>query len=297
MLPAVVVRQHAAATLKRPVVALCCGTHHHHSHRQHTTQQLPRWYNSTTSTAATDTNGISRPPRVRVCVVGSGPGGFYAVEALLRLMGSPVAAAGHEEDADTDSDSAGDVVQRRGQAKRPQQEQILQKEGAVDDPAKQPAAVDVDVDVDVDVYERQAVPYGLVRFGVAPDHPEVKAVQRRYDAFMADPRLRFIGNVTIGQQQQATPPSPVAQEPQSPSPLTTTLQQPTLSVADLLESYHAVVLAAGAQRDRPLGVPGEDLPAIYSARTCRSNNLKRTKSSLCSHIAMMKRQMLARQLH
>lgn len=122
----------------------------------------------------------------------------------------------------------------------------------------------------VDVYERQAVPYGLVRFGVAPDHPEVKAVQHRYDAFMADPRLRFIGNVSVKAHHHH-------REHQHVHHLH---KEGQLTVAELLEAYDAVILAVGAQRDRPLGVPGEDLPAVHSARTTPRRGTKQTQKKI-----------------
>ncbi len=150
--------------------------------------------------------GVPTSRHLKVCVVGSGPGGFYAVEALQRMA---------------------EEAKAKGQAP--------------------------EMALDVDIYERQAVPYGLVRFGVAPDHPEVKAVQHRYDAFMADPRLRFVGNVSIGSTDS------ISQSSSSGAA--------ALSVEELLGAYDGVVLAVGAQRDRPLGIEGEDLPGVYSART------------------------------
>lgn len=84
----------------------------------------------------------------------------------------------------------------------------------------------------VDMYNRLPTPYGLVREGVAPDHQAIKAVTRIFDRIGADENFRFFGNVTVGRD---------------------------ISVEELRGSYHAIVYAVGAQSDRRLGVPGEDL--------------------------------------
>jgi ferredoxin--NADP+ reductase len=90
----------------------------------------------------------------------------------------------------------------------------------------------------VDLIERLPVPWGLVRFGVAPDHPEIKAVSRVFEKTAADPNFRFFGNVDIGK---------------------------TISPADLAGLYDAVVYTVGAQTDRRLEIPGEDLPGSWPA--------------------------------
>lgn len=94
-------------------------------------------------------------------------------------------------------------------------------------------------DAVVDMYEKLPVPYGLVRFGVAPDHPEVKNCQDTFEEVAASPRFNYIGNVEIGK---------------------------TLALADLKPHYDAILFAYGASEDRKLGIPGEDLPGVYSAR-------------------------------
>ena len=86
--------------------------------------------------------------------------------------------------------------------------------------------------VAVDLFERLPVPYGLVRFGVAPDHLKIKNVVRKFAKTASDPRFRFFGNVEFGRD---------------------------LTLEDLRAHYHATVFATGAQTDRRLGVPGEDL--------------------------------------
>jgi ferredoxin--NADP+ reductase len=117
---------------------------------------------------------------LRVAIVGAGPSGFYAAEALL-------------------------------------------KSGR---------------DVRVDMLERLPAPFGLVRFGVAPDHPKLKEAIAVYDRIARSPEFRFYGNVTVGRD---------------------------IAVDALLEAYHAVIFASGAESDRRLGVPGEDLPGSYTA--------------------------------
>ena len=118
---------------------------------------------------------------IRVAVIGSGPAGFYAADALLRS----------------------------------------------DDP---PAAVDV--------IDRLPTPWGLVRLGVAPDHENIKAVSRAFEKTAARPGFRFFGNVEVGS---------------------------TVSHRELLAVYDAVVYTVGAQTDRRLGIPGEDLPGSWPA--------------------------------
>jgi ferredoxin--NADP+ reductase len=118
--------------------------------------------------------------RYRVAIIGGGPSGFYAAEALLRS----------------------------GQA------------------------------IDVDMFERLPVPYGLVRFGVAPDHPKLKQVTRVFDRIAEMPGFRFLGGVEIGER---------------------------LSINALRSCYHAVILATGASVSRRMDISGEDLPGSYQA--------------------------------
>jgi ferredoxin--NADP+ reductase len=90
----------------------------------------------------------------------------------------------------------------------------------------------------IDILDRYPVPYGLIRFGVAPDHQSLKAVSKRYDKVAESAGVDFIGNVTIGRD---------------------------VSVAELLDLYDAVILATGAPHDRKLGIPGEDLPGVIGS--------------------------------
>ena len=92
--------------------------------------------------------------------------------------------------------------------------------------------------VEVDMFDKLPTPFGLVRAGVAPDHPKIKSVIRVYEKTAARPGFRFFGNVEIGRD---------------------------ISVAELRERYHAVVFAYGTATDRRLGIPGEELPGSYSA--------------------------------
>jgi ferredoxin/flavodoxin---NADP+ reductase len=123
---------------------------------------------------------VSNEP-LRVAVVGSGPAGFYAADALLKSEGPPV---------------------------------------------------------EVDLIDRLPTPWGLVRLGVAPDHENIKAVSRAFEKTAARPGFRFFGNVEVGS---------------------------SVSHAELVELYDAVVYTVGAQTDRRLGIPGEDLPGSFAA--------------------------------
>ena len=118
---------------------------------------------------------------LRVAVIGSGPAGFYSVQALLR-EGSP--------------------------------------------------------SVEIDMFDRLPTPFGLVRYGVAPDHPKIKNVTAVYDKLASHPGFRFYGNVEYGTD---------------------------LDRDDLERHYHQVVFATGAPSDRRLGIPGEDLRGSHPA--------------------------------
>ena len=126
-----------------------------------------------------DAPGAESNP-LQAAVVGSGPSGFYAAEALL---------------------ASGMAVQ-------------------------------------VDMIERLPAPYGLVRYGVAPDHPKLKEAILVYEGIARSPRFNLLANVTVGRD---------------------------VSVEELRAHYHALVFACGAQTDRHLGVPGEELPGSHTA--------------------------------
>jgi len=92
--------------------------------------------------------------------------------------------------------------------------------------------------VTVDVIDRLPTPYGLVRYGVAPDHLKIKSITRNLHAMLDLPSVRFLGNVAYGAD---------------------------VDLAELRARYHAVVFATGSPHDRRLGVPGEDLPGSTTA--------------------------------
>ena len=90
----------------------------------------------------------------------------------------------------------------------------------------------------IDIIERYPVPYGLIRFGVAPDHQSLKAVSKRYDKVAEEGQVRFVGNVAVGA---------------------------AVSIDEIKGFYDAVILATGAPNDRRLGIPGEELPGVVGS--------------------------------
>jgi len=126
-----------------------------------------------------DTIGVSEA-QIHVAIVGSGPSGFYAAEALLKASAR----------------------------------------------------------IRVHMFERLPVPYGLVRFGVAPDHPKLKQPAWVFDKIARSPGFAFYGNVNVGSD---------------------------VSVAELMVTHHAVIFAYGAQEDRALGISGEATPGSHGA--------------------------------
>jgi ferredoxin--NADP+ reductase len=91
---------------------------------------------------------------------------------------------------------------------------------------------------EVDVFERLPTPWGLVRLGVAPDHPKIKSVSRAFEKIAQRPGFRFFGNVEVGRD---------------------------LRHGDLMQLYDAVIYSFGAQADRRMEIPGEDLPGSWPA--------------------------------
>ncbi|ABF45314.1 MULTISPECIES: FAD-dependent oxidoreductase [Deinococcus] len=118
---------------------------------------------------------------LRVAVIGSGPSGVFATEALLKQT---------------------------------------------------------DIPVQVDVFDRLPTPYGLVRYGVAPDHLTIKSVTKGFEKTLSDPRVRFLGNVEFGTD---------------------------LTYDEARRHYDAIIYTVGASSDRRLGIPGEDLRGSMSA--------------------------------
>ncbi|XP_063608887.1 NADPH:adrenodoxin oxidoreductase, mitochondrial-like [Penaeus indicus] len=128
------------------------------------------------TSAATSTAHVPK-----VCIVGSGPAGFYAAQQIIKS---------HET-------------------------------------------------AEVDIYEKLPVPFGLVRYGVAPDHPEVKNCINTFTQTASKKRVTFLGNVDIGSD---------------------------VTFSQLRQAYHAVILAYGNAKDRTLNIPGEELSGVLSAR-------------------------------
>lgn len=95
-----------------------------------------------------------------------------------------------------------------------------------------------DLTVEVDMFDRLPVPFGLVRFGVAPDHEKIKNVTRVYEKTASHPNFRFYGNIDVGTD---------------------------LALNDLRRHYHQICYCTGAQTDRRMGIPGEDLQRSHPA--------------------------------
>src|SRR5690606_19068891 len=100
------------------------------------------------------------------------------------------------------------------------------------------ALLDAEQPGSVDVFEALPAPFGLVRCGVAPDHPKIKSVFAKLAQILETPRARFLGNVVYGRD---------------------------LTAEDLRRHYHAVVHAVGSANERALGIPGEDLDGTFAA--------------------------------
>ncbi|MDP6120807.1 MAG: NADP oxidoreductase [Rhodospirillales bacterium] len=95
-----------------------------------------------------------------------------------------------------------------------------------------------DIAVRIDMLDRLPTPFGLVRGGVAPDHPKIKEASLVYESIAETPEFAFFGNVTVGRD---------------------------VGVEELRDTHHVVIFACGAEVDRELGIPGEDLPASHTA--------------------------------
>ena len=122
-----------------------------------------------------------------------------------------------------------------------------------------------ETDVSVDILERLPAPYGLVRYGVAPDHPRIKEIVKALQRVLAHPDVRFLGNVDFGID---------------------------VKLEDLREYYDAVIVATGAMADRSLGIPGEDLPGSFGAADFVSwydahPDVPRTWPLTASHVAVL----------
>ena len=100
------------------------------------------------------------------------------------------------------------------------------------------ALLAADPPAEVDLLERLPTPWGLVRLGVAPDHPNIKAVSRAFERTATRPGFRFFGNVEVGRD---------------------------VTHEEMTGLYDAVLYSVGAQADRRLGIPGEELPGSWAA--------------------------------
>src|SRR5207244_4417945 len=98
---------------------------------------------------------------------------------------------------------------------------------------KQPGLI-----VQVDMFERLPTPFGLVRAGVAPDHQKIKTVTKIFSQIAGNPHFRFYGGIEYGKD---------------------------ITLTDLQDHYHQVLFATGAQTDRRMGIPGEDLQGSHPA--------------------------------
>lgn len=92
--------------------------------------------------------------------------------------------------------------------------------------------------VSIDLWERQPAPYGLIRYGVSPDHPRIKGIVKALHQVLDKPQVRLFGNVEFGRD---------------------------ISLADIEHLYDAVVFTTGAEKDRPLDIPGIELPGSFGA--------------------------------
>ena len=159
------------------------------------------------------------PKKYAFAIVGSGPAGMYAVEKLLNLERKTVKGT-------TDSDTTTNSTTTKKK-----------------------------VVIRVDVYEKECFPYGLVRYGVAPDHAATKNVTNKFDALLRDARVRLFANVKVGDEASI---DAAADDDKSLR----------VSTKELLKNYSGVVLAHGAaDNDRKLQIENEDrLRGVYGAR-------------------------------
>jgi len=186
---------------------------------------------TTTSTTTTTTSIRSKKNGSTTCnvaIVGTGPSGFYTAKYLLAAF---------------DKKKLQQLLQQQ------QQQQQHSTEHHNNNNNDDFSCDDGFQDCTIDLIEKMPTPYGLVRYGVAPDHPEVKNVEHDFAKFVQEnttktttnnDRIQFWGNVTVGQD---------------------------VTVRELRQWYDIVVLAYGCESDRKLGIPGEDeLDGIVSAR-------------------------------
>ena len=174
---------------------------------------------STINNEESSSNDNNTSPRLSVVIVGAGPSGFYSAKYLTSSMLKQIQSA--------TSNSAAE-------------QSIADKEHK-----------SLWSGIDIDMIERLPTPYGLVRYGVAPDHPEVKNVENDFaslfnkkvgggdDTVSSDASISYFGNIDVGKD---------------------------ISITKLQSLYDVVVLAYGCQADNRLGIPGEELEGVLSAR-------------------------------
>jgi len=173
---------------------------------------------STINNEESSSSNSNIPPRFSVAIVGAGPSGFYTAKYLTSSILKQIQS--------TVSNSAAE-------------QSIADKEHK-----------SLCSGIDIDMIERLPTPYGLVRYGVAPDHPEVKNVENDFaslfnkkdggdDTVSSDASISYFGNIDVGKD---------------------------ISITKLQSLYDVVVLAYGCQDDNRLGIPGEELEGVLSAR-------------------------------
>lgn len=109
-----------------------------------------------------------------------------------------------------------------------------------------------DIDFKIDIFEKLPMPFGLVRYGVAPDHQEVKTCINLFHDIASNPKVRFFGNVEVSSNLETN--------------VDNDIPSIHISIDDLRNSYDAIILAYGASADNSLGILGEDVDGIVSAR-------------------------------
>ena len=193
-------------------------------HRRRAATCASHYCRAISSSACVSPTPPPLPKKYAFAIVGSGPAGMYAVEKLLNLERKTF-VKGKTTDSDTTTKKK--VVIR------------------------------------VDVYEKECFPYGLVRYGVAPDHAATKNVTNKFDALLRDARVRLFANVKVGDEASRVDAAAAADDDDDDDD-----KSLRVSTKELLKNYSGVVLAHGAaDNDRKLQIENEDrLRGVYGAR-------------------------------